>query len=241
MHFYFYSPIKFSSATRKDSSSHPANSPPLPPAHPLLLFCFLTRLKALGPFFFLSRPRPDVCVNLNKAVSKWATAPRACLPGRDRGQRRYTARSGQPVFGAHYFEARPLRGLDTVQRGRVLEARAGNRTARSLAYQAVNKTEMGSSGRGQVLPACLPLPACPPLSTSTSGVNANLSGRVVFFFLPFPPPPSPRCPAAPRHPLLLPPSSAHTILAPPPSFVNRRLTVLIFYGYMETIFATQRQ
>lgn len=176
---YFYSPIKFSSATRK-GASHPANSPTLPPAHLLLLFLFLTRLKASGPFF--SRPRPDVCVNLNKAVSKWATAPRACLPGRDRGQRRYTARSGPPVFGAHYFEARPLRGLDTVQRGRVLDARAGNRTARSLAYQAVNKTEMGSSGRGQVLPACLPLPARPPLSTNTSGVNANLSSRVFFFF-----------------------------------------------------------
>lgn len=65
--FHFYSPIKFSSATRKVALVHPL-------LHPTPLFGFLTRLKASGAGFF-SRLRPDVCVNLNKTVSKWATAP----------------------------------------------------------------------------------------------------------------------------------------------------------------------
>lgn len=148
-------------------------------------------------------------------------------PRKRPGQRRYTDRSGPAAFGAHYFEARPLRGLDTVQRGRVLDARAGNRTACSLAYQAVNKTRWDPAAAAR---CCLSLPARPPLSRSTSGVNANLSSR--FFFPPSavttlphdatpppPPPPQPPPPPLPSHPLP----------------VNHRLTVLIFYGYMETI------
>lgn len=36
------------------------------------------------------------------------------------------------LCSGHYLEAQPLRGLDTVQRSRVLDMRAGNRTAWSL-------------------------------------------------------------------------------------------------------------
>lgn len=96
--FYFYSPIKFSAATRKGALVQPT---------PLLLtplFLFLTRLKASGAFFF-SRPRPDVCVNLNKTVSKWATAPPACLPGRDRGSAGIRTGQGRlrsgPIISRH--------------------------------------------------------------------------------------------------------------------------------------------
>lgn len=116
-------------------------------------------------------------------------------PRKRPGQRRYTDRSGPAAFGAHYFEARPLRGLDTVQRGRVLDARAGNRTACSLAYQAVNKTRWDPAAEAR---CCLSLPARPPLSRSTSGVNANLSSR---FFSPI----RRHHAAARRHPSLAPP------------------------------------
>lgn len=150
-------------------------------------------------------------------------------PRKRPGQRRYTDRSGPAAFGAHYFEARPLRGLDTVQRGRVLDARAGNRTACSLAYQAVNKTRWDPAAAAR---CCLSLPAQPPLSRSTSGVNANLSSR--FFF---PHPPSPRCSTTPplSRPPQPPPLPSHPSPCKPQADGSHLLWIHGNY------FATQRQ
>lgn len=89
-------------------------------------------------------------------------------------QRRYTGSVRTGCVSGHYLDERPLRGLGTVQRSRVLDIRAGNGTARPGAYQAVNKTRWGSSGRAR---CCLSLPHAAPLSRSRSGVNANLPSR----------------------------------------------------------------
>lgn len=83
----------------------------------------------------------------------------ARLSGRDRGSAGIRASPRTHHFsGGYYLEARPLRSFDTVQRSRVLDIRAGNRTACSLAYQAVNKTRWGYSGRAR---CCLSLPTQP--------------------------------------------------------------------------------
>ncbi|TNN55123.1 hypothetical protein EYF80_034647 [Liparis tanakae] len=69
------------------------------------------------------------------------------------GKRRYTGQSGLACVWAIILEEQPLRGLDTVQRSRVLDIRAGNRTACSPAYQAVNKTRWApAAGPGSERP-----------------------------------------------------------------------------------------
>lgn len=149
--FYLYSPIKLSSATRKGAL---ASLLPRP-------------AKSLKSYFTTS----DVCVNLNKTVSKWATAP-PLVSQEETGTAQVRASQDWLCLG-HYLEEQPLRGLDTVQRSRVLDMRAGNRTAWSLLIRLSIKRD-GIQRSGQVLP----FPShTAPLSRSRSGVNANLSSR----------------------------------------------------------------
>lgn len=149
-------------------------------------------------------------------MSKWATAPPPVSQEETGGAQ---VRTGQGwLCLGHYLEARPLRGLDTVQRSRVLDMRAGNRTACSLLIRLSIKRD-GIQRPSQVLP----FPShTAPLSRSRSGVNANLSSR---FSL---------CrhhAAAQRHP------SRSCTPPPPPTSLRKphRQMILIFYGYMETI------
>lgn len=149
--FYLYSPIKLSSATRKGAL---ASLLPRP-------------AKSLKSYFTTS----DVCVNLNKTVSKWATAP-PLVSQEETGTAQVRASQDWLCLG-HYLEEQPLRGLDTVQRSRVLDMRAGNRTAWSLLIRLSIKRD-GIQRSSQVLP----FPShTAPLSRSRSGVNANLSSR----------------------------------------------------------------
>lgn len=113
----------------------------------------------------------DVCVNLNKTVSKWATAP-PLVSQEETGTAQVRASQDWLCLG-HYLEEQPLRGLDTVQRSRVLDMRAGNRTAWSLLIRLSIKRD-GIQRSSQVL--LFPSHTA-PLSRSRSGVNANLSSR----------------------------------------------------------------
>ena len=189
--FIFHSPIKLSSTTRNGASAS------LP----------LRSAKSLESCFTTS----DVCVNLNKPVSKWVTAPPR-VSQEETGAAQVRASQDWLCLG-HYLEERPLRGLDTVQRSRVLDMRAGNRTAWVPAYQAVNKTRWDTA----VEPgAPFPFPHSPALQKQIR--RKRKSVQPVF------PLPSPRCccccrrchlpPSPPPSPPLSP--SLSLSLSPPP-------------------------
>ena len=188
--FIFHSPIKLSSTTRNGSSAS------LP----------LRSAKSLESCFTTS----DVCVNLNKPVSKWVTAPPR-VSQEETGAAQVRASQDWLCLG-HYLEERPLRGLDTVQRSRVLDMRAGNRTAWVPAYQAVNKTRWDTA----VEPgAPFPFPHSPALQKQIR--RKRKSVQPVF------PLPSPRCCCCCRRRCHLPPSlylplflSPSPPLPPPP-------------------------
>ncbi|KAJ4946894.1 hypothetical protein JOQ06_008937 [Pogonophryne albipinna] len=63
-------------------------------------------------------------------MSKWATAPPP-VSQEETGAAQVRASQDWLCLG-HYLEGQPLRGLDTVQRSRVLDIRVGNSTAWSL-------------------------------------------------------------------------------------------------------------
>lgn len=98
----------------------------------------------------------------------------ASLSGRGGGGGAGQVRASRDwLRSGHYLDALPLRGLDTVQRSRVLNMGAGNRTAWSLLIRLSIKRN-GMQRSGQVLP----FPShTAPLSKSRSGVKANLSSR----------------------------------------------------------------
>lgn len=103
------------------------------------------------------------------------------------------------LCSGHYLEAQPLRGLDTVQRSRVLDMRAGNRTACSLLIRLSIKRD----GYTAVEPgAPFPFPHSRALQKQIR--RERKSVQPVF------PPPSPRCRTPPPpHP---PPTSATPVL-----------------------------
>lgn len=110
-------------------------------------------------------------VSIWTRLSKWATAP-PLVSQEETGAAQVRASQDWLCLG-HYLEEQPLRGLDTVQRSRVLDIRAGNRTAWSLLIRLSIKRD-GIQRSSQVLP----FPShTAPLSRSRSGVNANLSSR----------------------------------------------------------------
>lgn len=113
-------------------------------------------------------------------MSKWVTAPPR-VSQEETGAAQVRASQDWLCLG-HYLEERPLRGLDTVQRSRVLDMRAGNRTAWVPAYQAVNKTRWDTA----VEPgAPFPFPHSPALQKQIR--RKRKSVQPVF------PLPSPRC------------------------------------------------
>lgn len=93
------------------------------------------------------------------------------------------------LCSGHYLEAQPLRGLDTVQRSRVLDMRAGNRTAWSLLISLSIKRD----GYTAVEPgAPFPFPHSRALQKQIR--RKRKSVQPVF------PLPTPRCCCTPPHP-----------------------------------------
>lgn len=140
---------------------------------------------------------------MNKTVSKWATAPPPVSQEETRGGGRVAQvrASHDWLCLGHYLEAQPLRGLDTVQRSRVLDIRAGNHTAWPLLIGlSIKRDGIQRSGPG----APFPFPHSRALQKQIR--RKRKSVQPVF------PLPSPRCfttpPPAP--PPLLPFSLSHT-------------------------------
>lgn len=169
--FYFYSPIKLSAATRKGA-----------------LACLLRMpAKSLKSHFTTS----DVCVNLNKTVSKWATAP-SLVSQEETGTAQVRASQDWLCLG-HYLEEQP------IKRPRYCATQQGARHARWKrhglvpAYQAVNKTRWDTA----VEPgAVFPFPHSPALQKQIR--RERKSVQPVF------PLPSPRCCTTPPLPPSLP-------------------------------------
>lgn len=105
------------------------------------------------------------------------------------------------LCSCHYLEAQPLRGLDTVQRSRVLDMRAGNRTAWSLLIRLSIKRD----GYTAVEPgAPFPFPHSRALQKQIR--RERKSVQPVF------PPPSPRCCSHPHTPLTTPTSATPVLI-----------------------------